>query len=99
MRYNGTVYRPPIEADTLLLPITEGCSHNSCAFCNMYQGIPFRMLSLEEVEERLRREASPFRGQASSGRLRHRRSLRVQKRRILRLPRTSTSVCVGGGVR
>ena len=46
--------------------------------------------------ERLRREASPFRGRGSSGRLRRRKSLRVQKRRILRLPRTSTSVCVGG---
>ncbi|MBP3231153.1 MAG: radical SAM protein [Anaerovibrio sp.] len=53
MKYNGTVYRPPIEANTLLLPVTEGCSHNSCTFCNMYQGIPFRMLSLEEVEEYL----------------------------------------------
>jgi len=49
--------------------------------------------------ERLRREASPFRGRGSSGHLRRRRDLRVQKRRILRLPRTSTSVCVGGGVR
>ena len=53
MKYNGTVYRPPIEANTLLLPITEGCSPNSCAFCNMYSGIPFRMLSLEEVNEYL----------------------------------------------
>ena len=49
--------------------------------------------------ERLRREASPFRGRCLSGRLRRRESLRVQKRRILRLPRTSTSVCVGGRVR
>ena len=38
-------------------------------------------------------------GRDSSGHLRRRWSLRVQKRRILRLPRTSTSVCVGGGVR
>ena len=53
MKYNGNIYRPPIEANTFLLPITEGCSHNSCAFCNMYQGIPFRMLSLAEVEEYL----------------------------------------------
>ena len=36
--------------------------------------------------ERLRREASPFRGRGSSGHLRRRESLRVQKRRILRLP-------------
>lgn len=65
MKYNGNIYRPPIEANTLLLPITEGCSHNSCAFCNMYQGIPFRMLSLAEVEDYLgviRKEYGPFAG-------------------------------------
>lgn len=50
MNYNGAIYRPPIEADTFLLPITEGCTHNSCSFCNMYRGIPFRMLPLTEVE-------------------------------------------------
>ena len=54
MTYNGTIYRPPIEADTFLLPVTEGCTHNSCTFCNMYQDIPFRMLSLSEEEEYLR---------------------------------------------
>lgn len=54
MNYNGTIYRPPIEANTFLLPITEGCTHNSCTFCNMYQDVPFRMLSLLEVEEYLR---------------------------------------------
>ncbi len=53
MTYNGTVYRPPVEANTFLLPITEGCTHNSCSFCNMYQDIPFRMLPLSEVEEYL----------------------------------------------
>ena len=54
MNYNGTIYRPPIEANTFLLPITEGCTHNNCTFCNMYQDVPFRMLSLSEVEEYLR---------------------------------------------
>ena len=53
MEYKGTIYRPPIEANTFLIPITEGCSHNSCKFCNMYQKIPFRMWSLEEIEEYL----------------------------------------------
>ena len=53
MTYNGTIYRPPVEANTFLLPVTEGCTHNSCTFCNMYQDIPFRMLSLSEVEEYL----------------------------------------------
>lgn len=51
MTYNGTIYRPPTEANTFLIPITEGCTHNSCHFCNMYQNIPFRMLPLSEVEK------------------------------------------------
>ena len=54
MKYNGAIYRPPVEADTFLIPVTEGCTHNSCSFCNMYQGVPFRMLSLSEIEEYLR---------------------------------------------
>lgn len=54
MQYNGNVYRPPVEASTFLLPITEGCSHNSCSFCNMYQGVPFRMLPLPDVEDYLK---------------------------------------------
>ena len=54
MKYSGAVYRPPVEAGTFLAPVTEGCTHNSCTFCNMYQGVRFRMLALEEVEEYLR---------------------------------------------
>ena len=54
LNYNGTIYRPPIEAYTLLLPVTEGCSHNSCRFCNMYKDIKFRMLSEAEIENWLK---------------------------------------------
>lgn len=54
MNYNGTIYRPPLEASTFLFPITEGCTHNSCTFCNMYKNIPFRMLSISEIEEYLK---------------------------------------------
>lgn len=50
MEYRGSVYRPPVEAATFLLPITEGCTHNSCSFCSMFQGVPFRMWKLDEVE-------------------------------------------------
>ena len=50
MNYNGTIYRPPIEAHTMLIPVTEGCTHNKCTFCNMYQNVPFRMWTIDEVE-------------------------------------------------
>jgi len=54
MRYDGPIQGPPVQANTFLPPITEGCTHISCTFCNMYQDIPFRMLSLSEVGEYLR---------------------------------------------
>lgn len=53
MNYNGNIYRPPVEAETLLLPITEGCTHNACNFCSMYLGVKFRMIPLNEVEDYL----------------------------------------------
>lgn len=51
MEYKGTVYRPPMEAETFLIPVTEGCTHNSCRFCNMYKDVEFRMLPLTSIEE------------------------------------------------
>lgn len=60
MNYNGTIYRPPLEEDTFLLPVTEGCTHNSCAFCNMYQGVPFRVLPLSDIEEYLQEVKSVY---------------------------------------
>ncbi len=53
MKYTGVTYRPPFEANSLLLQVTEGCSHNSCAFCTMYRGIPFCKEPLAQIERDL----------------------------------------------
>ena len=47
--YDEPVFRPPSEADSLILQVTLGCSHNRCAFCSMYRGKAFRAKSPEQV--------------------------------------------------
>ncbi|NLT20426.1 MAG: radical SAM protein [Syntrophomonadaceae bacterium] len=53
MRYEGTVYRPPSEANSLLIQATIGCPHNKCSFCAMYKHTKFRLRSVQEIKEDL----------------------------------------------
>ena len=51
MRYEGSVYRPPSEAYSLIVQATIGCAHNSCTFCSMFKGKKFRVRDINEVLE------------------------------------------------
>ncbi|BCG61131.1 radical SAM protein [Paenibacillus sp. URB8-2] len=53
MKYTGPVYRPPFEANSLLLQVTVGCSHNECSFCTMYSDVPFQIETMEQIEQDL----------------------------------------------
>jgi radical SAM superfamily enzyme YgiQ (UPF0313 family) len=50
MKYEGMIFRPPSEAESLILQVTVGCSYNRCTFCGAYQGKSFRIKSFEEVK-------------------------------------------------
>mgnify|MGYP000919152475 CR=1 FL=1 len=62
MKYTKTTYRPPYEANSLLVQATQGCSHNRCAFCTMYHDVPFAVESIEQIERDLleARRYNPF---------------------------------------
>lgn len=51
MKYEGMIFRPPSEAESLILQVTVGCSYNRCTFCSAYQGRSFWIKSFEEVKE------------------------------------------------
>ena len=54
MEYVGTVYRPPSEANSLIIQVTIGCSHNSCSFCSMYKGKQFRIKDVSIIKKELK---------------------------------------------
>ena len=53
MKYEGSIYRPPSEARSLIVQVAVGCAHNKCTFCSMYKDKSFRIKSWEEIKEDL----------------------------------------------
>lgn len=60
--YVEPVFRPPSEAKSLILPVTNGCSWNNCTFCEMYTQPQkkFRARKPEDVRRDIARAAEAF---------------------------------------
>src|ERR1035437_6501996 len=49
------LFRPPGEADSLIIRVAEGCPWNRCTFCGMYKGVKHKFLGLGKIEAEILR--------------------------------------------
>ena len=69
--------RPPSEAESLLLQVTEGCTWNKCKFCQLYRHTKFKAYSADSIRkdidnirywaDRVEKHRLPRHGAGSSG--------------------------------
>jgi len=60
--YEGSVYRPPSEAYSLILQATIGCSHNRCTFCGTYREKQFRIKKLDDIAADIEKVKGYYKG-------------------------------------
>lgn len=48
---NMTIYYPYDELTTTLVPVSEGCPYNKCAFCAMYKGCEYQEISQGDIDQ------------------------------------------------
>ncbi|MFH1319213.1 MAG: radical SAM protein [Bacteroidota bacterium] len=60
IQYDTPLFRPPSEANSLILQITLGCSWNKCAFCEMYTSKRFKVRKEEEVIQEINTTAKEY---------------------------------------
>jgi radical SAM superfamily enzyme YgiQ (UPF0313 family) len=53
LQYEGSIWRPPSEARSLILQATVGCSHNACIFCVSYKQKKYRVRGADGVQSDL----------------------------------------------
>ena len=58
MHFTDIIYRNPNWPTFPLIQITQGCTHNKCKFCTMYQNVRFKPHPMEWIEEDLSELAS-----------------------------------------
>jgi len=51
------LFRPPAEADSLILRVADGCPWNGCTFCGMYKGVPYKFHGEKRAEREFAKAA------------------------------------------
>ena len=49
VNYTYPLYRPPAEANNIIIQATHGCSYNNCSFCSMYKTKSYKVKDLQDV--------------------------------------------------
>lgn len=52
------MFRPPAERGSVLIRVADGCPHNSCAFCAMYRGVPYRVHDWSAIDSSIKQAAA-----------------------------------------
>ena len=60
IKYNEPVFRPPAEANSVIIQATLGCSWNKCAFCKMYTSKKFAARSFDALKPEIIQLAQSF---------------------------------------
>jgi len=63
LRYEGSIWRPPSEARSLILQATVGCSHNACIFCISYKTKKYRIRGATGIQSDLDSLPSHYKNQ------------------------------------
>ena len=51
MNYERNIIRPPSEANSIILQVSVGCSHNKCTFCGAYKGVHFHIKDAATIND------------------------------------------------
>ncbi len=62
MNWREPLFRPPAEADSLIVQVSYGCPHNSCRFCGMYKTVRYEVRDHAELSAEIRQAGRDFPG-------------------------------------
>ncbi len=60
LNYDYPLFRPPAEANNIILQITLGCSYNACSFCSMYKDKKYQVRDINSIYEDINTLASNY---------------------------------------